>query len=43
MNKNEENEREKYLVKYKNKTLEDLSVKQSLIEGYDHYYQWVNL
>ena len=35
----EENDREKYLVRYKNKTLEDMSVKQSMVEGYDSYYQ----
>ena len=36
----DEKEKEKYLVRYKNKTLDDLSVKQSMIEGYDNYYQW---
>ncbi len=32
-------DKDKYLVKYKNKTLDDLSVKQSMVEGYDNYYQ----
>jgi hypothetical protein len=34
-----EEEREKYILRYKNKTFDDLSVKQSLVEGYDDYYQ----
>lgn len=32
-------DKDKYLVRYKNKTLDDMSVKQSMVEGYDNYYQ----
>ena len=29
----DEKEREKYLIRYKNKTLDDMSVKNSMVEG----------
>jgi hypothetical protein len=35
----DEKEREKYMIRYKNKTLEDMSLKQSMVDGYDNYYQ----